>query len=312
LPTALERAVDALSDPTVSTADALRRLLVVVRRVGATDLAAWLGHELGGYGSDDQLPSYCGEELPIALHLGGILGGSSTRVIAAAELPDHLAVAAEHSHLTAPVAELQALAEGRSDPERGLPAQWIGAYRAAVDAGQAPGLGRMILNSAGLLAPRTYLRGLLDQIKTAALELALEFEDVSPEVGETSGPTVRANQEFAAKVGGLHVQIMGGENFVIVGDNNVTAVGKGSSISLQPGDVDGLLVGAREFVDDEAVAALAEAVEKDGGAGGERTRNWLETVKAGGYGLAGGMASNGGYDGLQALVQAVFPQVFGR
>lgn len=80
---------------------------------------------------------------------------------------------------------------------------------------------------------------------------------------------------------------------------------------LVPVDVDGLLTAARAFVDDEAVAALAEAVEEDGGAGAERTRNWLETVKAGGYGLAGGMASNGGYDGLQALLQAVFPQTFG-
>lgn len=311
MPTALERAVDALSDPTVSTANALRRLLVVVRRIGARDLADWVGHELSGYGSKDQLPSYRSEGLPIALHFDGPFGSSTTMRVTAAELPDHLAAAAKHAHLIAPVAELQALADGEADPERGLPTQWIVYYRAAVDAGQAPGIEMMILNRAGFLVPRTYLRGLLDQIKTAALELALELEDVSPEVGETSGPTVTGSPELAAKVGGLHVQIMGGENTVIVGDHNVTASGRDSQVALQPGDVDGLLAAARAFVDDEAVAALAEAVEEDGGSGAERTRNWLETVKAGGYGLAGGMASNGAYDGLQALLRAVFPQTFG-
>lgn len=47
--TALEAAIDALSDPSVTMPDALRRLLVVSRRIGAEELTAWLRGELNGY-----------------------------------------------------------------------------------------------------------------------------------------------------------------------------------------------------------------------------------------------------------------------
>jgi hypothetical protein len=56
MPTALESAVDALSDPNVAVADALRRLLVVSRRIGAGDLSRWLMGELSGFGADEGSP----------------------------------------------------------------------------------------------------------------------------------------------------------------------------------------------------------------------------------------------------------------
>ena len=56
--TAMERAIDALSDPGVSTADALRRLLVVARRIGAVDLATWIKRELDGYSDQEEVPEY--------------------------------------------------------------------------------------------------------------------------------------------------------------------------------------------------------------------------------------------------------------
>jgi hypothetical protein len=68
--TAMERAVDALSDPSVGLPDALRALLVVSRRIEATELTTWLRGELDGYGPATAVPAYReGGNLPVHFHL---------------------------------------------------------------------------------------------------------------------------------------------------------------------------------------------------------------------------------------------------
>ena len=46
------------NDPTVKTADLLRRALVAAHRLQLPEWVTWLGHELNGYGPDDAIPIY--------------------------------------------------------------------------------------------------------------------------------------------------------------------------------------------------------------------------------------------------------------
>lgn len=86
--TALEMAIEALSDPSVTLPDALRRLLVVSRRIGADDLSDWVRGELNGYPLDGELPTYrAGKHLPIKLRFDGPMQSSATRLVTAGPVP---------------------------------------------------------------------------------------------------------------------------------------------------------------------------------------------------------------------------------
>lgn len=92
--TALERAIESLTDPNVSIADALRGLLVVSRRISAEDLSAWLKSELDGYEADQDVPTYrCGDYFPISVRFEGYAGTHATRRLSQRELPDELSLA---------------------------------------------------------------------------------------------------------------------------------------------------------------------------------------------------------------------------
>src|ERR1700752_4140769 len=89
--TALERAVESLTDPSVPIADALRGLLVVSRRIAADGLSAWLKSELYGYEASQGVPTYRqGEHLPVVLRWDGYMGTNATRRLTRQDLPDEL------------------------------------------------------------------------------------------------------------------------------------------------------------------------------------------------------------------------------
>lgn len=79
------------------------------------------------------------------------------------------------------------------------------------------------------------------------------------------------------------------------------------AVQLQVGDLQGLLGAARSILDERGVEDLGTALGEDGGEPGDATRSFLERVRSGSYALAGGIAVNGAYDGLMALLGQVFP-----
>lgn len=306
--TALERAVDALSDPEVGLPDALRALLVVSRRIGATELSAWLRGELDGYAAGVAVPSYREHgDMPIDLHFEGPFGASAKRTVSPRELPEALRGAVQGLDVRAPVAELVELCEGDRDPMRPLPVQWVARYREFAKKMQAPTYEMMQLNHAAVKIPATHLKGLLDRIKTAALELALSLEDVSPVAGVAGGPTVTDEPRLAKQVTIHLTQLYADGATITLGDNATVATGAGAvAVELTVGDVEGLLKAARTFLGDGGVADLEKALEEDGGQPGRATNRFLDRVKQGAVVLAAGVTTNGAYDGLVALIGQVF------
>lgn len=304
--TPLNRAIEALSTPGTSGADALRSLLVVARRVGGDDLAQWLRHELDGYPEGSQLPRYrILEGLPITLTWHGFFGSSATTKVSDHEIPEEIRPGKRH--LRQPVAELEALAALETDPSAQLPSSWVMLYRDYFAKGEAPGWEDMVVNYAAQLYPRTVLRGILDQVKTSALDLALELEQVAPHVGDPGGPTTETVPELGREITLRMTQIYGSGATVIVGDDASVATGGSIAIRLDAGDVDGLLAAARTYLTQDGVEDLQRALDGDGGNPGENTTSFLSKVKAGGVALAAGVATNGAYDGLLGLLGQVFP-----
>lgn len=301
----MERAIDALSDPGVSIADAMRRLLVVARRIGATDLAEWIKQELEGYSGREEIPEYRdGTSLSIAVRFDGYGGASTTRRMSRRELPTELSSVMDDFKLTMPLAELEALAEGGgdSDPQTQLPAYWLQRFRDLAEENRVPHMPMFVANHAAIEVPRTYLRGLLDRVKTVALDLALDIEDVSPDAGDSGGPTVDSEPALRDTVASHMTMIFANNSTVSV------ASGTGAvAVQLQVGDLDGLLSAARSILDEQGVDDLGSALRVDGGEPGDATRGFLDRVRSGSYGLAGGLAVNGAYDGLVALLSQVFP-----
>lgn len=305
---ALERAVGALSDPEVGLPDALRALLVVSRRIEATELTAWLHGELDGYGAGVSVPSYRESRgLPIDLQFEGPFGSSAKHSLYPRELPDALREAVQDQDIRAPVAELVELSQGERDPIWPLPVQWVLLYRELAEHRQAPTYEMMQLNQAAVKIPSTHLKGILDRIKTAALELALSLEDVSLEAGAAGGPTVVDEPRLAQQVTIHLTQLYADGATFTLGDNATVASGAGAmAVTISAGDVEGLLKAARALVGVEGARELAQALADDGGQPGPQTRTFLHRVKQGGVVLAGGITTNGAYDGLVALLGQVF------
>ncbi len=299
--TALELAINALSDPNTSTADAFRTLIVVARRMGADDLSQWLNAELNGYQAETDVPEYrSATALPIELHFDGPMQSWQKVHVSPHDLPEQLGGSLSKFALRVPIAELEALAAGEENARMPLPPVWVETYRHFMEEGQVPYPSMMILNKAALTMPATYLRGTIDRIKTAALNLALSLEDVSPEVGSPGGPKVTDIPKLAETLTVHLTQIHG--------NNATVAVGSGArAVSVAVGDVEAVFNHATDFLTESGVEEFRQALANDGDEPGVNTRTFLQKIKSNGVALAVGVASSGAYEGLLALLQQAFP-----
>jgi hypothetical protein len=320
---ALETAIGSLSAPNVPLPDALRGLLVVSRRIGAEELTLWLGRELRGYytqgdAAAPDLPAYRNGGWPIKLVFNGPFQSSSTSAITEEDLPERLRGVSDAVGLRQPIAELEALAVGEDDPEIPLPAWWMGLFGQAMSRGEVRHPIGFVLNHASVVLPRTYMRGVLDQIRTTALDLALGIEEIAPDAGEAGGPTVandpRLDREIHVHMTNIYSiggPVTVGDNAIVsTGDNATIATGEGATaIRVEPGDIAGLLQAAREIIEDDGVIALWDAIQTDGGEPAAATKSFLDRVNAGSVVLESGITTNAAYAGLVELLQQTFPSM---
>src|SRR5680860_591948 len=199
----LEQAIESLSDPTAGLADSFRRLLVVSRRIRADDLTSFIRTELDGY-KDRALvpPTRKAPNLVVSIRFDGPRGSYDTLRVGAGELPTELVTVLDVVGFTEPVAELEALAhaDGDKDPRLELPMAWVMLYRKYIEQQAVPYISMMTPNQAYIALPRTHLRGMLDRLRTAALDLALDLETVSAAAGTPFGPTVASEPRLATIV----------------------------------------------------------------------------------------------------------------
>lgn len=291
----LDQVIDDAASNDVPITSLLRKLLAVGHRLRSEEMQQWAKAELGGFPRDDEdrLPQYRSKHL---VAVRGLFDGPGTRdvlVYQPVEIPDvELREALFYESFYQPIAELETLTQSKQDPQTSVATAVVVRLRQLQEQNKVPGLAwPYVLNEVRRVVPHSTVVGILDQVRTAALNLALGLQGGLPVgAGEAGGPTVNDDQNVATTVS--HVLIQN-----IYGDHANLAVGQNvnQNVTVSHGDKDALLqrlaeLGLEEAALNEAEAAIAE----DGATPGEKTRSFLQKLKNGTYKVGTGVATNVG------------------
>lgn len=296
-----QRAIDSLSNPDIAIDDALRSVLVVGNRIKSETIEKWVNLELFGYSDKDSVPAYRHLDqnaLRIEMLFSGPGGREFTHMLGFADLPDELQINEDGLDLKQPAKSLARLADSdsKTKPSMPVPAQWCARYNHLSNQGkialQTPFFQAV---SANVIMDKGMIDDIVSAVRTSALKLLLELEQVGLNVGEPGGPTVESDERLegiSLSIGQMH-----GSLFVTTGSaNNISA-------QYAEGDLTVIYEKAAEFLAPEGVEQLKQALSADGGRPGKETSKFVQRVKSGAVNLAGGVAASGAYDGLCALLQ---------
>lgn len=214
-------------------------------------LKLWVEHELNGYPSGVELPSYRLHHTESFAHLRSpYLGNMLNAGVKATGLPDFVQdYIARPVRFTQGVAELESLIQGNQDMKQPWPTDLAHGFA-------SNGYLDFEALSAWKIIPRAVVVGVRDAIRNRLLRFALELEEAAPIV-ETDGG-------FRAVPPGVVNQVF---NTYIVGDNNqvqTTGAARVSVPEVAAGDDDGLMRALRDLgLSDDKAALLLKAAKED-------------------------------------------------
>ncbi|MEI2276078.1 hypothetical protein OHC50_01155 [Paenarthrobacter ilicis] len=300
--TKLTEIIDAASDDSFTTSNLLRKVQTVAFRLQAENLGKWSQRELFGFKEGDPVPSYRGPfPTPVTGTWSGPAGSHMTNMVSSAGLPEEFINGYFRATILQPVADLETLSQGEQSPSISWDPYIVQAYGQQVrEKKGGAGFYLMELISAKQTLSQNVLRGIIDSVRTTALQFALELEQVSPRAGEPGGPTT-ADPEVK--------QVTNNFNFTINGDGNNIAAGTEirQKATVNKGDMESLTKAAMAVgLDQDAIEDLQAAVEEDGKVPGERTSNFISILRAGGYSLASGVSANLAAEGILKAIAAYF------
>jgi hypothetical protein len=278
--TVLDEIIDASTDSAVTTADLLRKVQIVAHRLGASEVVRWAKSELTGYADDAELPTYRIMQTSVM----GTFTGPMQSVI-----QQHLTPVTGRlesmwaMEFRVPLTELQALASSKSDPQREWPTFMVKAY-------EATGAFRIQyhhLFSAHNVITRQSLLGLLDVVRSKAMEFALELQTDYPDAGAVGGPTISSTPGLSSTVYNVTNNIYGDGSNIATGSHarQRSRVEKGDSRAFLRAVEDlGLTAAdASEFV---------SAVQEEGALHKPRVQGFLNRVRSGALQLGGAIATD--------------------
>ncbi|WP_248761345.1 hypothetical protein [Pseudarthrobacter sp. SSS035] len=299
--TKLTEIIDAASDDAFTTSNLLRKVQTVAYRLRAENLGGWAQRELFGYKSDGTVPTYRG---PFRTQVTGTWFGPRghiTNTVSEVGIPEDFVKGWFRMTIRQPIADLEVLSGSEGSPNMSWDPFIVHEYgRLVAEKKGGTGFYLMELISAKQTISQNAIRGIIDSVRTTALQFALELEQVSPRAGEPNGPTT-ADPEIK--------MVTNNFNFTINGDGNNIAAGSDirQKAAVNKGDIDSLIKAAVELgLQTEAVEDLRAAVTADGSKPGDETRGFISRLRMGGYALAGGVSSNLAADGLVQAVGAFF------
>jgi hypothetical protein len=265
--TLLDEIIDGSTDSSVAVSDLLRKVQIVATRVGATDLVAWVKQELQGYTGGD-LPPYRRQRTSVK---GLFTGPMQSQV--RQDLPHHPDLDEWFTvEMSQPLMELEAFANGDSDPSR----EWnISAVKQYERTGRYS-ISYHVLFSASNTITRQSLRGIIDTVRTKAMEFALELQEQSPDAGSQGGPTINSDSAMAQVVYNITNNITGhGTNIAAGTDIHQQSKVKQSDVDSLRSHAEGLGLSSDDA--QEFASALQEEQSLDG----TRVQAVLSRVRAG-------------------------------
>ncbi|MFJ2504075.1 hypothetical protein [Microbacterium sp. NPDC087592] len=297
--TLLDDVIEQASDG--DAAAMLRKLMIVAHRLGADPLLAWVKSELNGYDDLNDIPAYRG---PFTVNVQAVITGpgpsKGTSTLTKQGMPDGFDGLFE-MRFKDPLAAL----EGFAGSENGIAVPWdpaiIGHYNRWIDEGLVPFIEHWGVYSAQKVFPQGALRGIIDVVRTKALELALDLQEEFPDAGEKDGPTVD-DPAVEATVTTIVNNIYGSVTGLAQG-HNVT-----QKVRIATGDLRGALESARRFLDDQGIEQLRAVLGLVGDDEDKRSRigKFLGAVKSGSVTLATGVTTDLAAAGLMEIATQFF------
>lgn len=302
---------DLIRDATASAVpveDLPRRLKVIAARSKTAELAAWVGHELLGYhASPELIPSYRGPfAVPALGHFLGPFGSErKNEAIAPAAFPKEYRDGPLFNITFAD--SVAGLTDHARIDEKAIRAAWPADALVLVEMLKREGTLNMdpmySLIQGYRAIPRSMLIGVLDSVRNRILDLALSFEEIAPDAGES-----RATPEESARMSQVfNTYVYGGQ--AAVGSTNV------HQVQVNRSDEDTLLaalaaVGVDPDSMEELKKALAEDREDNGGNDpakpGRAVSSWLGRLSLRAATAGGTVAVGAGGNVVSQLIMSYF------
>lgn len=221
----LDQIIDGSSDGTIKTADLLRKVQVAATRVGAPDVVRWVQQELQGYPDDATLPSYRAMTTGVT---GLFTGPMRSRMNH--QLPPHTDFTSDFEiKLRQPLTTLQSFADAEKDAEVHWPAWRVRDYEET----ETFRIEFHGLFDAWNVITRQSLLGLVDTVRSKAMEFALGLQQDFPDAGTVGGPSVQTDSAVAPVVFNTTNNIYGhGTNIATGHDIAQKTVLKGNRFEL--------------------------------------------------------------------------------
>jgi hypothetical protein len=304
----LAEIINGASGEGVSIDALLRKALVVASRLQSDELKNWAKSELNGYDTKEPetLPSYRG---PFAIQADGLFineyGTAQARhQLGANSVPDATMRSLLFDiRLFQPISELEDLAM-RPASSGAYPAMtWdqakVTAWNMLIRAGKVPRPGDLYLFHASQTLTQSFLTGVIGQVRTALLSLALDLEDADPAAGSPEGQTV-ADPEIAEAVRANVIQINNyGSNSPISLDKTTLASGNATVVH---GDVDTFVSAAAGYLSPDGLKELRQAATAPTSERESRLRRVLNRVEEGAINVATGVSTNVAVSNLTTLI----------
>lgn len=290
----LDDIIAGATDDHVSTANLLRKVVVVCHRLGASEVRVWAESELNGYPDQTSLPSYRGPLSALVRgHYRGPAGSSATAMLSPQGAPDWFQEFFQ-INLRQPLAELEMVASAEEDAHIPWQGEAIVQWNGWEAEGKVPSLSFMNVVFADTVVSRLTVRGIIDQIRNSALSFALDLQRDYPDAGEPGGPTVRD--------AGVQQVIHSITNH-IYGDGTNLSIGQGNRQKsvVNKGDLDSFLQAVRELgVTGGDLSQLTDIVTSDEAPEDKRSKlqAFADSVRSGAVVLATEIAASTAADGI--------------
>lgn len=280
----------------------LRKLLVLSHRVGSEDLKKWVSSELNGYEADSVLPKYRGPmTVPVQATYAGPMGSSASNMpLSPVGVPDEYRFLFEVSFYD-PIATIEALSEGDSGASSSWDPVAVGMYNQWAEEGRVAYLEMMSVVGARRVFSLPLVRGVIDQVRTQALELALEIQAEFPDAGEKDGPTVE-NPDLNQTVTHVTNNIYG----------NVGNLAQGQDIrqevTVEVGNLEAAISAAAKVLNSEVLDDFKKLLVSEEPQTEKRNRVsvFIDSVRQGSVALVAGTLANVGADRLLEIASQYF------
>lgn len=277
--THLDDIIFGATDESTSTSNLLRKVLIVGQRLKADQIIGWVESELEGYSAPAELPTY---RKGLVVPVKGVWSGpviQQFRYLDTAGLPKEIQKPLFTVDLWQPVSILE---EWISDNSKSLAEPWrseaIAIYRGLVKEGKVSRYEGLTFDEAYKEVSLPTVRGVIDSIRTEALKLALNLQDVNPDAGETTAAASTAENDkgIANVVNSFEITVFGDGANVSYGDNAI------QTTTVSHGDTEGFIKALHALgIGGQALKELEEAAEAPDSERPSRIKQVLERIKSG-------------------------------